>query len=477
METTSADFPRMAREALRQPTLQRSLDGVRRGMPAVRAAALRAFPEFAQLRERAREIRDRALGDLEHYLLQFEGHVIAAGGEVHWARTAEEACRIVGSICAGVDARRVIKSKSMVTEEIGLNAALERAGLRVTETDLGEYIIQLRGERPSHILAPALHVSLAEVGETFERSHPRQRPAPLTSAGEMLAEAREELRPVFLAADVGITGANFLVAETGGAVIVTNEGNADLTASLPDTHIVVTGIEKVVPTLEDVGVLLKLLARSAIGEPLSSYTTLVHGPRRPGDPSGPARFHVVLVDNGRSSLLGTPHQEILRCIRCSACLNHCPVYTAVGGHAYGSVYSGPMGAVLTPALAGAAAAAHLPNASTLCGRCESVCPVAIPIPKLLRHWRERAWVARTTPGAERFGLRLWRRLCERPWAYRLALAIAARALRSVSVPGGPRRRIRRLPLAGGWTALRDVPSPDGETFQERWRRRQRARIW
>jgi L-lactate dehydrogenase complex protein LldF len=470
METTSREFPRLSREALAQPTLQRSLQGMRRSLPAARAAALGKVTGFPRMRAQARIVRDRALGDLERYLLEFERHVVAAGGQVHWAQTAGEACDIVAGICARAGARNVIKSKSMVTEEIGLNEALGRIGLRVTETDLGEYIIQLRGERPSHILAPALHVSLAEVGDTFERNHARHRTAPLATADEMLAEARQELRTVFFGADVGITGANFLVAETGSVVIVTNEGNADLTASLPGTHIVVTGIEKVVATLDDLGALLRVLARSAIGEPLSTYTTLVHGPRR--DHSSPGQFHVVLVDNGRSNLLGSPQQEILRCIRCAACLNHCPVYTAVGGHAYGSVYSGPMGAVLTPALAGLAVSAHLPGASTFCGRCEEVCPVAIPIPKLLRHWRERARDAGLTPWAERRGLSLWRRLAAHPWAYRLVLAAAARMLRSLSIPAGSgaRRRIRQLPAGGSWTTWRDLPAPEGETFQERWRR-------
>ena len=361
----------------------------------------------------------------------------------------------------------------MVTEEIGLNDALAKAGLEVTETDLGEYIIQLRGETPSHILAPALHLSLAQVGQTFEASHNRKRTHPLTEANEMLTEAREELRGRFLNADVGITGANFLVAETGSVVIVTNEGNADLTASLPDTHIVITGIEKVVPTLEDLGVLLRLLARSAIGEPLSTYTTLVHGARRSDDVSGPRSFHVILLDGGRSGLLGTPFQDILRCIRCSACLNHCPVYTAVGGHAYGSVYSGPMGAVLTPGLAGLAQAHHLPQASTLCGRCAEVCPVGIPIPALLRRWREEG--LRQTAFAERLGLGLWCRLGRSPFLYRVAVAMLARLLRSLSVPdsGADRRWIRRLPWAGfGFVRGRDLAAPDGETFQQRWRRRQ-----
>ncbi len=475
METTSADFPRRSREALAQPTLQRSLEGVRRTLPAARVAALREVADFPALRERARQIRDRTLAGLERHLLDFERRAIAAGAEVHWARTAGEAREIVAGICAGAGARSVIKSKSMVTEEIGLNRDLERRGLRVTETDLGEYIIQLRNEQPSHILAPALHVSLAQVGETFGRSHARQRVAPLVTAEEMLAEARAELRAVFGTADVGITGANFLVAETGGVVIVTNEGNADLTASLPGVHIAITGIEKVVPTLDDLGVLLRVLARSAIGEPLSTYTTLVHGARRSSDASGPARFHVVLVDNGRSALLGTPEQALLRCIRCAACLNHCPVYTSVGGHAYGSVYSGPMGAALTPALAGLRESVHLPNASTLCGRCEAVCPVAIPIPKILRHWRERAFTGRLVSESERRGLGVWRWLATHPAAYRTVLSLSARALRVISVPGGngEDRRVRHLPASGGWTAWRDLPAPEGETFQERWRRLRR----
>lgn len=473
MIPADVDFPARSRAALAQPTLQRSLQGMRRMMPALRSAALAGLPDHAALRERARESRDRVLDHLGHYLQVYEQCVLAAGGVVHWARTAAEANAIVAGLCERAGAHGVIKSKSMVTEEIRLNEALEARGLGVTETDLGEYIIQLRGERPSHILAPALHLGLAEVGATFEQHHRRERSAPLTEAGEMLVEARAELRAVFQAAEVGITGANFLVAETGAAVLVTNEGNADLVASLPAMHIVVTGIEKVVATLDDLGVLLRLLARSAIGEPLSSYTTLVHGPRRAGDAAGPREFHVVLVDNGRSALLGTSRQEILRCIRCSACLNHCPVYTAIGGHAYGSVYSGPMGAALAPALDGLAGTVDLPAASTLCGRCEEVCPVAIPLPRLLREWREEALRGGMTAPAERRALRLWQWLAAHPFLYRLVLGAAARALRLLSVPA-PRggRRLRWLPRVGrGWLAVRDLPAPQGRTFQAQWRSR------
>jgi L-lactate dehydrogenase complex protein LldF len=473
METTSLEFKRLSRDALGNATLQNSLGGVREVMPGIRAAALSERSDFDTLCDRARDIRDRSIGRLDAYLEEFERHVEATGGTVHWAATGEEACRLVAQICQDANAQHVIKSKSMVTEEIELNAALELAGFGVTETDLGEYIIQLRGEKPSHILAPSLHVTLAEVASTFEANHDIDREKPLTEAVEMLAEARAVMRDKFLQADVGITGANFLVAETGAAVIVTNEGNADLTASLPDTHIVVTGIEKVVPTLDDVGVLLRVLARSAIGERLSNYTTFVNGPRRENEASGPSNYHVVLVDNGRSKMVGTEFQDMLRCIRCSACLNHCPVYTAIGGHAYGSVYSGPMGAVLTPAFAGLASAVHLPNASTFCGRCEAVCPVRIPLPSLLRRWRQRENAARPAVDGQRIGLGLWRWLNRWPALYSVAMGIAATVLRSFSVAGrGQQRWIRRLPLAGAaWTNFRDMPAPTGRSFQNEWRHR------
>ena len=478
MQTTSRNFLRLTREALADRTLQGSLDGVRQIMPEIRAAALREMSDFDAACDRAAEIRNTAIAGLDDYLQQFEERVQASGGQVHWAATGEEACEIVGRICSAAGAEKIIKSKSMVTEEIELNAWLgdrqsgER-GFEVTETDLGEYIIQLRGEKPSHILAPSLHVTLEEVAETFHAHHKLERQEPLSDPADMLREARQVLRDKFLTADVGITGANFLIAETGGVVIVTNEGNADLTACLPDTHIVVTGIEKVVPTLDDVGVLLRVLARSAIGERLSNYTTFVQGPRRAGEQSGPENYHVVLLDNGRSKLLGTEFQDMLRCIRCSACLNHCPVYTAIGGHAYGSVYSGPMGAVLTPAFSGLSPAAHLPNASTFCGRCESVCPVRIPLPKMLRHWREREFSRKMSPSGQRIGLHWWRTLNRWPSVYRLTMRIAAIALRRfATTETNGDAWIRRLPFMGAaWTQHRDMSAPARQSFQTQWRLR------
>ena len=301
------------------------------------------------------------------------------------------------------------KGKTMIGEEIDLNDYLEANGITPVETDLGEYIIQLRDEPPSHLIAPAIHLIKEQVAETFRAAHTDLDPKrPLSEAPALLAEARAMLRSRFLAADVGITGANFLVAETGTSIIVTNEGNGDLTQTLPKIHIVLAWLEKVVPTLEDAATILRVLARSATGQEMSVYTTVSTGPRRPDDLDGPEQYHVVLLDNGRSRMLGSEFHDMLRCIRCGACLNHCPVYHAVGGHAYGWVYSGPIGAVLTPSLLGIEEAGHLPNASTFCGRCESVCPMRIPLPKMMRHWREREFepppvAAGGTLGAARSG--------------------------------------------------------------------------
>jgi L-lactate dehydrogenase complex protein LldF len=284
-------------------------------------------------------------------------------------------------------------------------------------------------------------------------------------------EARAVLRQKFLAADVGITGANFLIAETGSSIIVTNEGNGDLTQILPKAHVVLASLEKVVPTLEDASTLLRLLARSATGQEFSTYTTVSTGPRRPEDTDGPGEDHVVLIDNGRSALLGGEFQDMLRCIRCAACLNHCPVYGAVGGHAYGWVYSGPMGAVLTPTLIGVDQAGHLPNASTFCGRCESVCPMRIPLPKMMRQWREREFAQKLSPKTQRWGLRLWAYVARRPALYRFASGAASRIL---GLLGGARGRFRSLPLASGWTDMRDLPAPEGKSFMTLWAERRKA---
>jgi L-lactate dehydrogenase complex protein LldF len=472
VHATSPHFKDNARAALADEQLQIALSKVRTGFIDKRTQAAARLPEFEDLRDSARDIKDHTLAHLDLYLEAYEAKVRASGGHVHFARDAAEARAIILDICQAAGARTATKGKSMIAEEIGLNAHLEANGVTPVETDLGEYIIQLRGEMPSHIIAPAIHVNATQVEADFRRLHTGLDPnRDLSEPVTLLTEARTMLRERFLAADVGITGANFLVAETGTSIIVTNEGNGDLTQILPKTHVVLASIEKLVPTLEDVAQLLRVLARSATGQDMSVYTTLSTGPRRAADVDGPEAYHVVILDNGRSAMLGTPFQEMLRCIRCGACMNHCPIYHAVGGHAYGWVYPGPMGAVLTPSLIGVDKAGHLPNASTFCGRCESVCPVRIPLPKLMRHWREREFERHLTAATVRAGLKLWGFFARRPVLYRLATRAA---MGSLALFGRANGRFASLPLAGNWTTNRDFPAPQGDTFQARWRK-ERAR--
>jgi L-lactate dehydrogenase complex protein LldF len=396
---------------------------------------------------------------------------VAAGGKVHWAATAEEARAAILGICQRVKARTVTKGKSMISEEIDLNHHFEANGITPVETDLGEYLIQLRKERPSHIIAPAVHLTRDQVEADFRKAHTHLDPRrDLTEIPALVEEARQVLRQKYFDADVGVTGANFLVAETGTSIIVTNEGNGDLTQILPKVHVVIASIEKIVPTLEDASTILRVLARSATGQDFSNYTTLSTGPKRPGDLDGPEEYHVVILDNGRSDVLGTEFQDMLRCIRCGACLNHCPVYQAVGGHAYGWVYPGPIGSVVTPALVGIEKAKHLPNASTFCGRCEEVCPMRIPLPRMLRSWREKEFEKHLQPQAMRAGLGLWAFLAKRPKLYQMATRLAARVLHNRGHGTG---RISSLPLASGWTQCRDFPAPQGKTFQQMWKERRK----
>jgi L-lactate dehydrogenase complex protein LldF len=470
---TSPRFKENAKAALADPELQNALKFVEVNFIARRREVADRLPEFDALRDAARDIKNHTLAHLDLYLEAYEQKVTAAGGHVHHAVTADDAKAIVLDICKRLGARTVTKGKSMIGEEIAINDHLEANGITPVETDLGEYIIQLRHELPSHIIAPAVHLTKAQIEADFRRAHthlPADRN--LTEPTTLLAEARAVLREKFLAADVGITGANFLVAETGTSIIVTNEGNGDLTQTLPKAHIVLASIEKLVPTLEDMSQLMRVLARSATGQEMSVYTTLSTGPRRPDDPDGPGEYHVVILDNGRSSMLGGDFADMLRCIRCGACMNHCPVYHAVGGHAYGWVYPGPMGAVLTPSLIGVDKAGSLPNASTFCGRCEEICPVRIPLPRMMRSWREREFERHLSPATARAGLGVWAFFVRRPRLYGLATGLFARALALI---GRRRGRFGWLPLATGWTRHREFPAPQGATFQSQWKARNAAR--
>ena len=471
MDMSSAAFPGNVAKALADGKLQYAMTETGPRFIQKRAKAREALPEFDQLRDQARDIKDHVLAHLDLYLERYEARVKASGGEVHWAETPDDARAAILGICRKVNARLVTKGKSMISEEIDLNQYLAENGVTPVETDLGEYIIQLRNERPSHIIAPAVHLTRDQVEADFRKAHTHLDPGrDLTEIPSLVEEARAVLRQKYLAADVGVTGANFLIAETGTSIIVTNEGNGDLTQNLPRVHIVLASIEKIVPTLEDASTILRVLARSATGQDFSNYTTLSTGPRRADDLDGPDEYHVVILDNGRSGVLGTEFQDMLRCIRCGACLNHCPVYNAVGGHAYGWVYPGPIGAVVTPALTGIENARHLPNASTFCGRCEEVCPMRIPIPSMLRHWREKEFERHLQPKAVRWGLGLWAFVAQRPKLYRMATALAARVLSNQAHGKG---RLSKLPLAGGWTQNRDFPAPQGKTFHQLWKERRR----
>ncbi|HMK80527.1 MAG TPA: LutB/LldF family L-lactate oxidation iron-sulfur protein [Xanthobacteraceae bacterium] len=469
---TAPAFKANAKEALTDAQLQSALHGIETGIVDRRRATVAKLPEFDALRDCARAIKNHTLAHLDLYLEQFEAKCRAAGGHVHYAVTAEEARAQVLEICRSANARLVTKGKSMIGEEIAINDFLEQNGITPVETDLGEYLVQIRHELPSHIIMPAVHLTKEQIEADFRRVHTHLAPERnLAEHQTLLTEARVILRDRFLSADVGITGANFLIAETGTSIIVTNEGNGDLTQTLPRVHIVLASIEKVVPTLEDVSQLLRVLARSATAQEMSVYTTFSTGPRRAGDPDGPNEYHVIILDNGRTAMLGGQFREMLRCIRCGACMNHCPVYAAVGGHTYGWVYPGPMGAVLTPSIVGIENARDLPNASTFCGRCEEVCPVRIPLPNLMRHWREREFERHLSPATVRSGLAIWAYLAKRPQLYAVAMSLFVLGLGLI---GKLFPRFRWLPLATGWTRYRDFPASQLQTFQAQWKRRVRT---
>jgi len=401
------------------------------------------LPDVEVLRDRAHAVRMETIEHLERYLDEFRGSLEARGGRVHFARTDEEACAYVADVCRRRGARLVAKSKSMLSEEIQLNDALAEIGVRAVESDLGEYILQLDGEHPAHIIAPAIGKTVADVAELFSRDGETVEP----ELDALALAARNRLRDVFLHADVGLTGANFAVAETGSICLVTNEGNAGFVTSLPPVHIALLGMERVVPRLADLAVLLKLLARSATGQKLSSYTRLITGPRRDGEEDGPEELHVVIIDNGRTNLRRGRYKEMLACIRCGACLNSCPVYRKAGGGSYGPVYSGPMGAVLVPLLVGLGNAPSLPHASSLCGACTAVCPVKIPLHELLLDLRRDLVGEGVAPRRERLAFMLWSRAWSRPWLYR-ATTTLARVLQPLAGHMGPGRT---------WSAGRTLP--------------------
>src|SRR5216117_838973 len=410
-----------ASNALRDRFLHEALDIATTRFIALRREAFGDFPQGEAPRDRARAIKEATLQRLDAHLETLVANIERLGGHVHFATTAEEAREIVLDIARRTGARMAVKSKSMATEEIHLNDALEAIGVTPVETDLGEYIIQLAHERPSHIIAPAIHKTKGQVAELFAKELRRT----VAADPEVLTKiARDELREKFLQADMGITGANFAVADTGTVVLVTNEGNGRMVTSLPRVHVAVMGVEKVVPSLTDLMVFLAILAKSATGQKLSVYTTLVQGPRRAGELEGPEELHLVLLDNGRINQLAGPLREALYCLRCGACLNVCPVYRQIGGHAYGHTYPGPIGILLTAMLSGPASVKELAHASSLCGACAEACPVRIDIPRMLIELRREVDETKIAPRTERAVFKAFGRLLTRPVLYRLAARIA-----------------------------------------------------
>ncbi|WP_439102196.1 lactate utilization protein B [Congregibacter sp.] len=464
MEQRSREFLTLADEAIASPERAENRKALGAFMPQLRTQAIHNFggeDDFSALRQDVKALREHALGHLAHYLEAFTQNARENGSTVNFARSGDELNNIVLDICARSEARRIAKGKSMITEETGLNSALEAAGFAVRETDLGEYIIQEAGETPSHIVGPALHKPQAEIRDLFLERHPLG-DRELNDASEMVAEARKVLREDFLSADVGIIGSNALIAENGYSMLVTNEGNGDLCANLPPVLIICTSVDRVLPRADDAMAMLRLLVRSTTGQAVSCYTSFYAGPRKPGDVDGPLETHFVLLDNERSDILASDYAEMLQCIRCGACLNHCPVYMSAGGHAYGWVYPGPMGSVLTPLLTSLEDSGLLPDACTACGRCEEVCPAAIPIPDLLRDLREEKFTQGIVSRRWRAGVRLHGWLAAHPRLYQKITGLVVRLLHTL---GGRKGIIKKLPFLGGWFAARDLPAPAAKTFQ------------
>ena len=467
MQAPATTFNQRAHTALHDEAIQAALGQAMHHFVDGRIRAFDRLPHGEALRDHARVIRANAIARLDEHLETFERQARANGSVVHWARDDEEAREIVLRIAREQGVRRIIKSKSMLSEEIELNRALERAGLDVLETDLGEFIVQLAHDHPSHIIAPVVHWPLERVQALF---HAHLGTPPDASISELTAAARRALRDGFLQADMGISGANFAVAETGSVVLVTNEGNGRFVTTTPRIHVALVGIERMAPTLRELGTLLQLLARSATGQPLSVYTSIVTGPRRSDEEDGPEQVHIVFVDNGRTNALAGELAESLYCIRCGACLNVCPVYRRLGGHAYGSVYPGPIGIVVTPALDGLFPWHELPQASTLCGACTEACPVHIDIPRMLLKLRAESVDAGLAPGWLHSALKLYARAASNPALMDLGRKMAARALRLA--PRTDHGWIGQMPgPLANWTASRAFPPLAEESFSERWRKR------
>ena len=459
MTNTSEHFHVDAVTALTSAHLQKALQRTTSTLQERRAQAYDSFPGFEQLRDAGSAIKDHCLSHLDHYLTTFEQAATQSGSKVLWAVDDQQTCQLVLDLCQRHQVQLTTKVKSMLSEEVGLPQALDNAGIDRVETDLAEHINQLCGDAPSHIVIPAMHKTREEVSELFAEHHCHHRH--IEEIPELVQSAREHLRDSYFSADLSISGANFLIAETGSVCIVSNEGNAELTIESPRVQIVLASIEKLVAHQQHCTTMLRLLARSALGMELTQYTTFINGPRRQDEKTGPDHMYIILVDNKRSAMLSSDTRDILKCIRCAACINHCPVYRHVGGHAYGGSYQGPMGSILNPALDQLKRARDLPQACTLNGRCQQVCPVKIPLPHLLRRLREQAWREKITSGIPRYSVIIWTFFAQRSKLYQFILRPTLLLL--AYWPCG-NTRTTKLPFMGNWTQHRDLPRFPSTTF-------------
>lgn len=465
LKTSNLAFKKRVDNQIQNEMMRKALIKAQETIGANRQKMVDELGNWEEWRDLAKQIRNHVLANLDAYLYQLSEKVQQNGGKVFFAETAEEATAYIRQVALEKNAKKIVKSKSMVTEEIGLNEVLEKEGMKVVETDLGEYLLQIVGDKPSHIVVPAIHKDRYKIRQELHEAVGYQGSE---QPEEMNAFVRKVLRQDFLEADIGISGCNFAVAETGSVCLVTNEGNLRLATTVPKTHIAVMGMERLAPTFQEVDVLITMLARSAVGAKLTAYNTWLTGPRLEGETDGPEDFHLVIVDNGRSKILESEFQEVLRCIRCGACLNTCPAYRQIGGHGYGSIYPGPIGSVISPLLGGYEEFKELPYACSLCTACNSVCPVKIPLAQLILKHREHIAESGMTPAIERLSIFGFTFANSHPTLWKVGVNIGAKVASKLIKNGKAPLEIGAL---GEWTKARDLPSAEGESFREWFKNR------
>ncbi|AWW34071.1 iron-sulfur cluster-binding protein [Mannheimia varigena] len=460
LQTNTLPFKQRVEQQVNNEVVRKALVKAQETIGANRQRMVDELGNWEEWRDDAKAIRNHVLANLDAYLYQLSEKVTQNGGHVFFAETAEEATNYIKNVAKAKNAKKIVKSKSMVTEEIGMNHVLEAEGIKVVETDLGEYLLQIVGDKPSHIVVPAIHKDRYRIRQEmhdvlgYEGSETPE---------EMTAFVRQKIREDFLEADIGISGCNFAVPETGSVCLVTNEGNLRMATTVPKTHIAVMGMERIAPTFKEVDVLITMLARSAVGAKLTAYNTWLTGPRLEGETDGPEEFHLVIVDNGRSKILESEFQEVLRCIRCGACLNTCPAYRQIGGHGYGSIYPGPIGSVISPLLGGYEEFKELPYACSLCTACNSVCPVKIPLAQLILKHREKIADAGLTPMTERLSIFGFNFANSHPTLWKVGMNVGAKVASKFIKNGKAPVNFGAL---GEWTKARDLPQPEGESFRD-----------